>query len=124
TSLSSNTRTSKTKRWLGLLTFCMMLFGYQSFAQVQVGYDTTAGYNVPFNNLWGYSWTQSIYTAQELSADAGNITAIQYYYSGTSALNTLGDFTMYIGHTTKNSFDSTAVTEWVDVGDLDLVFTG
>src|SRR5690606_6762700 len=91
-------RTRKTKRWLALLTFCMMLFGQMSFAQVQVGYDTTASYSVPFQNLWNFSYTQSIYTAGELSADAGNITAIQYYYAGTSDLTTMGNFTMYIGH--------------------------
>src|SRR5690554_1286314 len=32
-------RTRKTKRWLGWLTFCMMLFGQMSFAQIDYTYD-------------------------------------------------------------------------------------
>src|SRR5690554_5620150 len=32
-------RTRKTKRWLGWLTFCMMVFGQMSFAQIDYTYD-------------------------------------------------------------------------------------
>ncbi|HLV45759.1 MAG TPA: fibronectin type III domain-containing protein, partial [Flavobacterium sp.] len=36
----NNNQTRKTKRWLGLLTFCMMLFGGQAaFAQIAQSYD-------------------------------------------------------------------------------------
>ncbi len=116
-------RTKKTNRWLGLLSVCMMfLVGQLSFAQVQVGYDTTASYNAPFSNLWGYSYTQSIYTSAELSANAGTITAINYYYAGTTTLNTLNNFTLYIGHTTQSNFSST--TNWVPFADLTEVFSG
>ncbi|WP_277631725.1 hypothetical protein [Avrilella dinanensis] len=37
---SYQNRTRKTKRWLGMLAFCMMLFGGQAmFAQIAQSYD-------------------------------------------------------------------------------------
>ena len=53
---------------------------------------------------------------------SGTITAIQWYYSGTTALPNSQDLSVYIGHTTKTEFTST--TDWEPIGNLTLSYTG
>src|SRR5690606_34469300 len=67
----SDTRTGKAKRWLGLLTFCMMLLmGQQSVAQINYsesfpsnagGWTKTGGYNS--GDFLAHWWDQNYCTA-------------------------------------------------------------
>lgn len=72
-------RTSKTKRWLGWLTFCMMMFvGQIGFAQIDYAYDwepTGAG-------SWTGGFSRSTTTPCTGSASA----RVNNYYGGQSFL--------------------------------------
>ena len=104
------------------ITFLLILFSLSfTFAQVQIGSGTDQNQSTPFEPYYGFSYAQSIYTAAEL-VTSGTITAIQWYYSGTTALPNSQDLSVYIGHTTKTEFTST--TDWEPIGNLTLSYTG
>jgi len=68
----------------------------------------------PIFPYYGYSYSQTIYTAAELSAAglaAGSkIMSLQYQYSSTNLLNSL-DWTVWIGHTSNDAFSSSSAWE-------------
>ncbi|MFA7444823.1 MAG: GEVED domain-containing protein, partial [Flavobacteriaceae bacterium] len=122
----SDPRTSKTKRWLGLLTFCFgILMGQMSFAQtVTVGTGITTNTNVPTSSCWAYSFSQQIYTAAQIGMpDGGDIMKLRFYYdsSGTTYAN-WDEWTVYVANTTKTSFTST--TDWEPISNFTQVFSG
>lgn len=103
-----------------IITF--FLFGFlSSFAQVQIGTGTNKDQKLPFYPAFGYSYTQSIYLASEINA-TGQITAIKWFYSGSSSLNLSQDLRIYIGNTTKTVFTSNS--NWEPIGNLTLVYSG
>jgi len=106
------------------ITFCILLFLalFQSQAQVLIGNGTTLK-NLPINPYYGYSYSQSIYTAAEINA-TGNITTISWYYGGPAGNNIPNsqNLKIYLGHTTKTSFSSS--TDWENVSNLEEVYTG
>ena len=89
--------------------------------QVQIGDGTNESQHTPFEPYYWYSYTQSIYLSSEINA-SGNITSLQWYYSGTSALEDNQDLTIYLGETTKSSFSSSQ--DWEDVANLTQVYNG
>src|SRR5690606_8786231 len=127
----SDTRTNKTKRWLGLLTFCMaLLIGQLSFAQlVQIGSGTatTGGSSttVPVTN-YNFSYCQMIVTESQISdggGSAGEISRIRFYTTSIGTASVWADnWTVFLGNTTKENFSSN--TDWVSIGDLQQVFVG
>ncbi|AUC81911.1 T9SS type A sorting domain-containing protein [Lacinutrix sp. Bg11-31] len=100
-----------------LLMFCASF----SFAQLQVGVGTNEAQNMPFEAYYGYSYSQSIYTASQINS-SGTITGLQYYFSGTSALPNSQDLTIYIGHTTRTNFADGS--DWEPVAGLTASYTG
>ncbi len=66
-----------------------------------------------------YSVTEQIYTSSEIG-DAGTITGIEFYYSGTTARTRTLD--IYMISTTKNNFSST--TDWIVPTSANLVYSG
>lgn len=92
-----------------------------SFSQVQIGSETNQFQDAPFDPGTGYSYTQSIYLASEINA-SGNITELQWYFSGTTLLPNSQDLTIYLGHTTKSEFTSTS--DWEVLANLTQVYTG
>lgn len=92
-----------------------------SFAQVQVGTDTNQFQDGPFDPANVYSYSQSIYLAAEINA-SGNITELQWYFSGTTLLPNSQDLTIYLGHSTKAEFTSTS--DWETLANLTQVYTG
>lgn len=106
------------------ITFCLLflLAMFQSQGQVLIG-NGTALKNLPINPYYGYSYSQSIYTAAEINA-TGNITTISWYYGGPTGNNIPNsqNLTVYLGHTTKTSFSSN--TDWEPISGLTEVYTG
>ena len=100
----------------------IILFTSYSFAQVTIGTGNNEAQSTPFDPFWGYTYSQSIYTAAEINAAAGNITGLQWYYSGTTTGTLSNALTVYVAHTAKTQFDTTS--DWVTVGSLTSVFTG
>lgn len=106
------------------ITFCFLLLLalFQSQAQVLIGNGTTLK-NLPINPYYGYSYTQSIYTAAEINA-TGNITSISWYYGGPTGNNIPNsqNLKVYLGHTSKANFSSDS--DWESVSNLTEVYTG
>lgn len=100
----------------------IILFTSFSFAQVTIGTGNNESQSTPFDPFWGYTYSQSIYTAAEINAVAGNITGLQWYYSGTTTGTLSNALTVYVAHTAKTQFDTTS--DWVPVGSLTSVYTG
>ena len=85
----------------------IILFTSYSFAQVTIGTGNNEAQSTPFDPYWGYTYSQSIYTAAEINASAGNITGLQWYYSGPTVGTLTTSLTIYIANTSKSSFAST-----------------
>jgi hypothetical protein len=98
-----------------------MFIASLGFAQVPIGNGTNESQNAPFEPFYGYTYSQTIYLASEINAN-GNITGLQWYYSGTTALPNSQDLTIYLGHTTKTSFAGSS--DWEPVSGLTAVYTG
>jgi len=103
------------------LLILFLFFTTEIFAQVSIGTGTNRQQGMPFDPGYQRSYTQSIYKAAEINS-SGEITALQWYFSGTSTLPNSQDLVIYLGHTTKNVFSST--TDWENVSNLTQVYAG
>lgn len=100
-----------------------MAISLLSNAQVSIGSGSggsgTSSY--PISPYYGYSYSQSIFLASELNS-SGNITSLKYILNAGSNFDSADDeLDVWIGHTSKNKFDS--VSDWIDVSGLTQVFT-
>ena len=92
-------------------------------AQVIVGDGTSTSNTVPFNLFFNYSYTQQIYTAEQINEDCnhvGEITSISFYY----ASNFLKTFpvTIFMKTTGKAAFVNSY--DWVTMTEGDIVYQG
>ena len=78
---------------------------------VDIGEGTTAvNGNVPVASWYHNSYTQQLYTADEISHAAGNITSISFkYVSGATAMTR--KITVYMANTDAENLSSSYVTE-------------
>ena len=89
-------------------------------AKVIITGDQTGTNNyLPFHNFYNYSLTQQIYTIEELGAP-GFIRSIDFYKPNN--IETDRSLDIYMVSTNKNSFESTS--DWINVTENDLVFSG
>jgi len=101
---------------LTLLAICSV-----SFADtVQIGTGTATTSYLPIYGLYGYNYTQQIYTQAQINK-AGNITKLRFFYVSGTITNSK-DWVIYMGHTTKTTFSST--TDWEPLTNLTQVFAG
>ena len=103
------------------MMLCFAVFGVAR-AQVTIGDLETAGNDtyLPMNSLYEYSYSQQIYTADEIGT-AGTINAITIWMYGNANLYTI-PFDIYMVETDKESFTST--TDWESVTSGDIVYSG
>ena len=85
---------------------------------VCIGTGTATSSNLPAYNYYNYSYTQQIYTADEIGM-AGEISTIEFKNTGAEKTFTLN---IYMTNTTKTTFESTS--DWVAMSEDDLVFSG
>ena len=85
---------------------------------VEIGTASTTNSYLPTYNYYNYSFTEQIYTAQEIGM-AGTINSIAFYNGGTAKTRTLD---VYVKSTTKSTFSSK--TDWVSMSNSDKVFSG
>ncbi len=78
-------------------------------------------YAIPVNNHYHYSYTQELVLRNELNG-AAEISAISFYYNGTSAMSAKTGCTIYMGHTTLSSFSS--ANDIIDPATMTIVYTG
>ena len=87
--------------------------------EVTIGDGGTANNQyLPGYNLYNYSYTQQIYTANEIGT-AGTINSIAFKNTGEEKTRT---YNIYMALTDKETFES--VTDWVAMSEDDLVFSG
>jgi hypothetical protein len=89
-------------------------------ATVQVGEGTATTSYLPYYGSYDYNYSQQIYTQAQIDHSALITKLRLYYVSGDIASGK--KWTIYMGHTTKNIFNS--YTAWEDVANLTLVFDG
>lgn len=106
--------------WTGPVTFTA-----ENVFQVGEGTATSSGANnIPITN-YIYNYSQQIITGYEYNLSGGGvgpITKIRYYVTTLGDLPKWKDWTVYMGHTTKSSFESTS--DWIPMTELTEVFNG
>ncbi len=99
-------------------------FGIGNFDCAQIGEGTTTNAIFPMGWYSGndakYTYTQQIFTAQELSEQGvtGDIFSIAFQYGGTA--QTKSPVTVWLGHTSQQSMDY----NWIPSTQLQQVFNG
>ncbi len=109
-------------RTLTLVAMLCMPWVAQGQSVVTIGDLTTAANNsyLPMNSLYEYSYTQQIYTVEEMGGPC-TIDSITVWLYGNANLYEM-PFTIYMVETSKESFAST--TDWETVTAADIVYTG
>ncbi len=79
----------------------------------------TMNQGMPIEPFYGFTITQNIYLQEEIVMTDEAITSISYLYNNNSAWDE--DIEIYMGHTSKDVFDST--TDWITT-DMTHVFSG
>ena len=106
-----------------ILLLYLLMVSLMFNAQITLGEGSMMVGNVPVNTNYGYSYSQQIFTKQEINAGAaGNITGFKFYVKPTAGFVNSSNWTVYLGHTSKTSFASGS--DWVPVTGLTEVFSG
>ncbi|MBR1513655.1 MAG: hypothetical protein IJ622_05110, partial [Bacteroidales bacterium] len=87
---------------------------------VEIGDGTSAYYHYPVNMYFNYSFTEQIYTAEEIGT-AGTINSISFDYAYSSAFS-MPNVTMYMKNVSRSSFADSY--DYEDVTTSDIVWTG
>ena len=88
---------------------------------VVIGTGTSTTYMVPFNSLYGYSFTEQIYPASEVGTE-GNIYSVSFYLGTSNAAEQTNSIDLYMKNVTRSTFSSTTDYEPVAAGDI--VYSG
>ena len=100
-----------------MLALCTVVIG----DTVQIGTGTATTTTFPIAAGSDYSYSQQIIPQNQIN-HSGNISKLSFFYvSGTMQICSK-DWVIYMGHTSKNSFDST--TDWIPFENLTPVFEG
>lgn len=92
-------------------------------AQINLGAGSTDVGPAPISTYYGYSYVQQIFSKQEINADAaGNITGLTFYSNPSMSMIHSSDWVVYLGLTTKSSFDTES--DWIPVSELTQMYTG
>jgi hypothetical protein len=112
----------KRKSLLSLMLIAFAFFGVARADEVTIGSLDGAANNsyLPMNSLYNYSYTQQIYTADEIGM-AGTINSITVWMYGNANLYEM-PFNIYMVETDKDAFESN--TDWETVTSDDIVYTG
>lgn len=105
------------------LLLCLLMVSVILNAQIILGEGSTSVGNLPINTNYGYSYSQQIFTKQEINANAaGNILGLTFQVKPSATLSNSSDWVIYLGHTSKTSF--TSGSDWIPVAQLTEVFSG
>jgi len=104
--------------------FFMMMPVFSQVVTIGTGTSTTS--SNPVSSLWGYSYTQQLYTQAEMLAGGisvgDQITHIRFYWDGSGNLTNTGSWVVYLGNTTQNVFIND--NAWVSAGSITQVYNG
>ena len=103
----------------GVSEWCNVAVTFEPTDKIVIGDGAATSSYVPTQTNYNYSFTQQIYTVEELGA-AGFIESIDFFMTGTSDYTRNLD--IYMVSTEKNAFESN--TDWIAVTSEDLVYSG
>ena len=101
-----------------MMTLLLAFIGVAKADVVTIGDGTSTTYVTPFNSLWGYSFVEQVYTADEIGT-AGTINSISFYLSSGSQTNSVDVFMKNVSRTEFSS-----VEDYEPVTASDMVFSG
>jgi len=88
-----------------------------------IGTGTTGSLFLPFRYVYNHSYSQQIFTAEEVDISPGDlIESISFDVSYISGGLFFGNQSIFLGYTTKNHFLSTS--DWVPLSELIQVYSG
>lgn len=106
-----------------ILLLCLLTVSMILSAQITLGEGSTDTGVAPVNTYYGYSYTQQIFTKQEINANAaGNITGLKFYLKPDANIEDSDEWTVYLGNTTMTNIEST--TSWIPLSELTEVYSG
>ena len=119
---SLNLLIMKKKVFSLMMTLLLAFVGVAKAEVVGIGSLEGAANNsyLPMNSLYNYSYTQQIYTAEEIGM-SGTINSITMWMYGTATLPAR-TFDIYLKEVDKEAFDGN--TDWVTVAASDMVYSG
>ena len=93
-------------------------------ANTITGTTTTTTYRFPVNNFYNYSYTQQIFTADEIDTahTPTVITGVAFSYAYTSQNDDKTDVKIYLAHRNSSTFSS--ATDWTPISNATLVYEG
>ena len=94
--------------------------GYKEDTEVDIITSSTTDSYLPFHGLYGYSYSQQIFDANELNLGTSDIKSISFKCTTAPSFDKTGGIHIWLGQTNKSSFSSTA--DYVDVNTLTEVF--
>ena len=104
-----------------MMTLLLAFMGVAKADVVTIGEGTSTTYWCPFNSLYGYSFVEEIYTAEEVGM-AGNITSISFDLSQSYSSEQTNDVVLYMKNVSRSTFSSNS--DWETVTSGDIVFQG
>lgn len=106
------------KLFIAVLLVCI---GLLLADPIPVGDGTETNIHLPMEPYYGYTYSQTIYLAEEIGTTA-NIENIAWHYNGSNAW-TEDECVIYMGHTTMTDFGDT-YPNWIPVDELTEVYNG
>ena len=102
-----------------MMTLLLAFMGVAKADVVTIGDGTSTTYVTPFNSLWGYSFVEQIFTADEIGT-AGTINAISFNLQSTDSQTNQVD--VFMKAVSRNTFSGN--TDFESVTASDMVFSG
>lgn len=90
--------------------------------QVTIGSGTNTDAFLPICTNYKYSYTQQLYTANDMSHESMSINTISFYYSTSSMMQAKNSCDIYLGYVDRHTFNSQ--TDMVPIDSLTLVYSG
>ena len=107
-----------------ILFLMVLLFGSANFMRaevVEIGDGTGTTYMVPFNSLYGYSFTEQVFLASEIGT-AGTINSISFHIGQAYTSAQTNQYTVWMKNVARETFTSN--TDYEPVTAADKVFEG
>ena len=92
----------------------------QEYLTFQASYTKGTSYYLPINTYYCYTYSQQIYTPQDLGSASGGITEISFYNTGSNQYTR--SIEIFLVNTTKDTFTSS--TDWIIPSSSDMVYSG
>jgi hypothetical protein len=103
-----------------MMTLLLAFIGVAKADVVTIGDGTGTTYYGPYNSLWGYSFVEQIYSADEIGT-AGTITSISFNLRESDASQT-NAVDVFMKNVSRTEFSDNA--DWESVTASDMVFSG